>query len=57
MNLQFWRGIELTDPENLLEGTGKKMRHIKIRGLDNIGTGVLKDMIREAVELDLGTGE
>ena len=29
----FWRGAELPDPSKLLEGTGKKMRHVKFAGL------------------------
>lgn len=30
-NLGFFRGAELSDPEQLLEGTGKLMRHVKLR--------------------------
>lgn len=32
VSLQFWRGSGLSDPEALLEGTGKGMRRIKIAG-------------------------
>ncbi len=31
VNLGFFHGAELQDPEGLLEGTGKVIRHIKIR--------------------------
>lgn len=31
MNVGFFLGAELADPANLLEGTGKRMRHIKLR--------------------------
>jgi len=31
MQLYFLRGTELPDPDKLLEGTGKKLRHINIR--------------------------
>jgi hypothetical protein len=31
VNLGFFRGSGLDDPKGLLEGTGKGMRHIKIR--------------------------
>jgi len=31
VNLQFHQGVNLPDPQNRLEGTGKAMRHIKIR--------------------------
>lgn len=30
VNLQFYRGTSLEDPNGLLEGTGKTMRHIKL---------------------------
>jgi hypothetical protein len=33
VNLGFFNSIELPDPEGRLEGTGKKLRHIKIRTL------------------------
>lgn len=31
VNLGFYQGVDLADPDGLLEGTGKKMRHVKIR--------------------------
>lgn len=31
VNLGFPRGVDLPDPEGLLEGTGKRARHVKIR--------------------------
>ncbi len=31
VNLGFPRGVDLDDPEGLLEGSGKKARHVKIR--------------------------
>jgi hypothetical protein len=37
VNLGFFRGAELADPDGLLEGTGKFMRHVKLtpeRGVD-----------------------
>ena len=33
VNLGFYHGASLTDPDNLLEGAGKSLRHIKIRDL------------------------
>ena len=30
VNLQFHKGADLHDPDELLEGTGSKMRHVKI---------------------------
>ena len=31
VNVGFFRGAELEDPDKILEGTGKFMRHVKIR--------------------------
>ena len=31
VNVGFFRGAELSDPKGLLEGTGKFMRHVKLR--------------------------
>ncbi len=30
VNLGFFRGAEFADPDNLLQGTGKLMRHVKL---------------------------
>ncbi|HEX2142304.1 MAG TPA: DUF1801 domain-containing protein [Candidatus Limnocylindria bacterium] len=34
--LGFYYGAELPDPEGLLEGTGKRMRHLKLRSADDL---------------------
>ncbi len=52
VNLEFYRGTELDDPDGLLEGTGKKLRHVKIRKLDDVKTDVLRDLLLEAVVLN-----
>ena len=36
MNLGFLRGTELPDPEGLLEGTGKLLRHVKIKRIEDV---------------------
>src|SRR5512145_2735964 len=33
VNLGFYRGAVLSDPAGLLEGTGKGLRHVKVRSL------------------------
>src|SRR5688572_28226 len=43
VNVGFFRGAELADPKGLLEGTGKFMRHVKLRpGRDVDATALLK---------------
>jgi len=43
VNVGFFRGAEIADPEGLLEGTGKLMRHVKLRpGADYNAAALLK---------------
>lgn len=49
VNLMFSRGTELLDPHNLLEGTGKKARHVKIRQLEEIDNPALKELLKIAI--------
>jgi len=53
VNLQFARGTELEDPEGILEGTGKKIRHVKINNTKEINSNILKNMVVEAVKLNI----
>ena len=57
VNLGFWRGVELDDPRRLLEGSGQKMRHVKLTGADDIDAAALADFCRQAVELNLAKGD
>jgi hypothetical protein len=52
VNLGFWRGVELPDPRKLLSGTGKKMRHIKLSDLKDLGKKELQELIRVAAKLN-----
>jgi hypothetical protein len=36
VNLGFTKGAILPDPSGLLEGTGKAMRHVRVRSLDDL---------------------
>jgi hypothetical protein len=49
VNLSFSRGSTLKDPEGLLEGTGKGIRHIKIFNVEDVGEETIKAYVREAV--------
>jgi len=53
-NLGFYRGIELEDPEGLLEGEGKKLRHIKVYRNDEIRRKWYGTLLRQAARLDDG---
>lgn len=57
VNLGFTRGVELTDEAGVLEGTGKQMRHVKLRDADDVRPDVLRELIREAVALNRSHAE
>ena len=52
VNVGFFRGAELADPNGLLEGTGKLMRHVKLRPERDVDTAALKKLI-EAAYIDM----
>jgi hypothetical protein len=57
VNLGFWWGVHLNDPKGLLQGTGDKMRHVKLTSLDDIDEQALADLVRQAVELNETRGD
>lgn len=48
VNVGFFRGAELADLDGLLEGTGKYMRHVKLRPDRNIDAEALTKLINRA---------
>ena len=48
VNVGFFRGAELPDPRGLLEGTGRMMRHVKLRPAEDIDATALTGLIRTA---------
>jgi hypothetical protein len=51
LNLYFRRGTDLADPDELLEGTGKNMRHVKVYESKQIRSRALKALIKQAIVL------
>ena len=51
VSLGFFNGAALSDPGNRIEGTGKKMRHIKVRSIADIETDLYAEWVRQAVSL------
>jgi hypothetical protein len=45
LTLGFFHTQQLDDPDGLLEGTGKDMRHIKIRNADAINEELIKSWL------------
>lgn len=48
VNVGFFRGAELPDPKGLLEGTGRLMRHVKIRPGRGVDADALQALIGSA---------
>lgn len=44
----FFLGASLADPNGLLEGTGKRMRHVKLRPGEDVDEAALADLIAAA---------
>jgi hypothetical protein len=41
----------------LLQGTGEKMRHVKLASLSDVNESVLSGFVKQAVELNLVKGD
>lgn len=59
-NVGFFHGASLPDPAGLLEGTGKRMRHVKLHWGRTVDAEALSDLISAAyqdIRLRLARGE
>jgi hypothetical protein len=48
VNVGFFQGAALDDPSGLLEGSGKRMRHVKVRWGEPIDADALRGLIEAA---------
>jgi hypothetical protein len=48
VNVGFFRGAEIADPEGLLHGTGRFMRHVKLKPGSDVDASALKRLIDTA---------
>jgi hypothetical protein len=55
LSLGFALGTSLKDPHHLLEGTGKNLRHVKIRTPEDLSQPGLAELIIDAARLDRET--
>jgi Domain of unknown function (DU1801) len=53
VNVGFFHGATLNDPGRLLEGSGKRMRHVKLRPGVELNTAALRNLV-DAAYLDIG---
>lgn len=59
-NVGFFHGASLADPARLLEGAGKRMRHVKLRWGQPVDAEALGTLIAAAyadIQARLGSGE
>lgn len=49
VNLGFYHGSELADPTGLLEGTGKHLRHVKIRSLAAASGSAVRSLLADSI--------
>ena len=53
VTLGFYQaGTALPDPDGLLEGTGRDMRHVKVRSAKDIRPALFETWVRRAVEFN-----
>ena len=53
VNVGFFYGAALDDPAGLLEGTGKRMRHVKLRWGQQVNAAALSELVAAAYR-DIG---
>lgn len=49
VNLGFYQGALLPDPRHLLEGTGARLRHVKVRSLEDTDAPALRELVAAAL--------
>ena len=49
VNLGFWFGAELADPKKILQGDGKRVRHIRIASQVDLARPYVRTFLREAI--------
>ena len=50
VNVGFYNGANLPDPSVVLQGSGKRMRHVKLRPGEQVDEGALRSLISSAYE-------
>lgn len=51
VNLGFPRGVDLEDPEALLEGSGQKARHVKVYSIEETTAPGVLSLLKESIEI------
>ncbi len=54
VNLQLADGVDLPDPAGRIEGTGKRIRHVKVRSVDDASAPWLREVVASQVAYRAG---
>jgi hypothetical protein len=57
VNLGFNRGAELPDPDGLLVGSGRLIRHLRVQSLSDLGRPFIRGFVRAAIAAAKGRSE
>lgn len=49
VNLQLADGVALPDPTGIVEGTGKRIRHVKVRSVEVASSPALRELVRAQI--------
>jgi hypothetical protein len=55
VEVEFWRGATLARTHKTLEGTGKNLRHVRLRTLSDATSPTFLALVRDAIALDAAT--
>lgn len=50
VNLGFYQGVSLPDPDGLLEGSGARLRHVKIRAVEDADRPAVRGLVEAALQ-------
>ena len=50
VNLQLADGVDLPDPNGLIEGTGKRIRHVKVRSAEAAASPAIREIVNAQIE-------
>jgi hypothetical protein len=55
VNLQLADGVDLPNPNGLIEGTGKRIRHVKVRSAEAAASQVITEIVRAQIDRRKGS--
>jgi hypothetical protein len=57
VNLQLADGVDLPNAHGLIEGTGKRIRHVKVRSAEAAASSAIREIVLAQIERRRGAGE